>query len=50
MPRQRLKRFFPIALSIDAAAEALQIPRSVVHRAIYMTAELPAYESSGFRK
>jgi hypothetical protein len=49
MARARLKRLFPIALSTDAAAEALQIPRHVVHDAIYVTAELRAYEA-GQRK
>ena len=44
MGRQRLKRLFPIALSVDAAAESIQTPRRVLHEAIYETAMLRAYE------
>jgi hypothetical protein len=50
MGRPRLKRLFPIALSFDAVAEALQIPRHVIHDAIYTTAELRAFECGQCRR
>lgn len=49
MGRPRKRALFPIALSIDSAAEALSIPRRVVADAIYKTAELPAYAGPGRR-
>ena len=43
MGRPRLKRLFPIALSLDAAAEALQCPKRLLRAAVYESCMLPAY-------
>ena len=43
MGRPRLKRLFPIALSLSAAAEAIQVPRRVLAEAIYIDGTLPAF-------
>jgi len=40
MPRARA--IFPVALSIESAAKALQIPARVVREAVYTYAVLPA--------
>jgi excisionase family DNA binding protein len=48
MGRQRKRALFPIALSADAAAEALQVPRRAIADAI-KSAELPAYAGPGRR-
>ena len=46
MPRAR--SLFPVALSIQAASDALDIPRRVVAEAVAL-GELPAYAGSGRR-
>jgi hypothetical protein len=43
MGRPRKTRLFPVALSIDAAADALSCPRSKISAAIYLDGTLPAY-------
>jgi hypothetical protein len=43
MGRERKTRLFPIALSIDACADALSCPRSKISEAVYLSGELPAY-------
>jgi hypothetical protein len=44
MGRPRKTRLFPVALSIDAAADALSCPRSRISEAVYLSGELPAYQ------
>lgn len=46
MPRTR--PIFPVAVSIQAVSDALDIPRRVVAEAV-MAAELPAYRGPGKR-
>ncbi len=48
MGRPRKRALFPVALSIDSAADALAIPRRVIADAI-KAAELPAFAGPGKR-
>jgi len=43
MGRPRKTRLFPVALSIDGAADALSCPRSKISEAVYLLGTLPAY-------
>jgi hypothetical protein len=43
MGRPRKNRLFPVALSIDACADALSCPRSKISEAVYLSGELAAY-------
>lgn len=43
MPRARLKRLYPIALSVDALAEALGVHRRLLLAAV-RAGELPVYQ------
>jgi hypothetical protein len=42
--RRRLKRLFAVALSLDAAAEAIQVPRRVLSDAAYVDGTLPIFQ------
>lgn len=42
MPRQRQRRIFPFALSVEQTAEALGVNRSVIDRAVH-SRELKTY-------
>lgn len=48
MGRPRKRALFPVALSIDSAADALAIPRRVIADAI-KTADLEAFQGPGKR-
>jgi hypothetical protein len=47
MGRARKRLLFPVALSIDGAADALKIARRRIAEAIYETGELKAYQGPG---